>query len=317
MKKVYEFLLWNNCGNNCTFCHQRNHERKSDDKILTPEEQINSLELCEKFLDTQFEKGNHILLVGGEIFDIKNDEVKKIFVRLILKKILKMMSYDEIELFYVNTNLLYEDISLLDWFLTLFQANGLLDRIKFTTSYDIQGRFRTKESEQLFYKNLKYITDTYKDIKVVVNTVLTLEACKRINEDRFGADYLLEYIKQQDKNHITIKEWIDYFKVQINTIPYIKLDYENSPKAPTEKEIIETLQHVNTVVPGYLEQYADNIALTQEKLLYEYRKNVKDFVYCSSKLGECGHSVNFKRVFEDSDKCFPCEMKKLVKLKAC
>ena len=77
MKTIYEFLLWNNCGNNCKFCHQRAHERKIDDKILMPKEQIESLNKCKEFLESdKFEDGNHILLVGGEIFDVCNLDVK-------------------------------------------------------------------------------------------------------------------------------------------------------------------------------------------------------------------------------------------------
>ena len=170
MKKIYEFLLWNNCGNNCTFCHQRAHERRIDDKILTSDEQIRSLLLCREFLDTTFENGNHILLVGGEIFDIQNEQVKKVLIDLIIH-IKEKMCKNEIELLYINTNLLYENTDLLDWFLSLYETNGLIERIKFTTSYDIVGRFTSKARELLFYKNLKRLTDTYADIKIVVNTV--------------------------------------------------------------------------------------------------------------------------------------------------
>lgn len=312
MKKIYEFLLWNNCSNNCTFCHQRAHERRIDDKILLPQEQVNSLNLCKEFLETKFEQGNHILLVGGEIFDVQNDQVKKALIDLI-KHIKNKMCKNEIELLYINTNLLYENTNLLDWFLMLFEANGLMERIKFTTSYDMVGRFTSKARELLFYKNLKHLTDTYTDIKIVVNTVLTKEACKRICKDTFGADYLLEYLRNQDKNSNTIKQWIDYFRVDINTIPYIILDYSEAPDAPTKREVFETLLHIDDVMPGYLQRYSDNIGLTQEKLLYEYNKIDNKFIFCSSKIAECGHSVNFQQSFADSKECFPCQIAKLAK----
>ena len=312
MKKIYEFLLWNNCGNNCTFCHQRAHERRIDDKILTPDEQIRSLLLCREFLDTTFENGNHILLVGGEIFDIQNEQVKKVLIDLIIH-IKEKMCKNEIELLYVNTNLLYENTDLLDWFLSLYETNGLIKRIKFTTSYDMVGRFTSKARELLFYKNLKRLTDTYTDIKIVVNTVLTKEACKRICEDKFGADYLLEYLQNQGKNEHTIKQWIDYFKVKINTIPYIILDYDKALSAPTKKEVFETLLHIDAIIPGYLQEYSDNIGLKQEKLLFEYNKINNSFVFCSSKMGNCGHSVNFQQSFGDSKECFPCQIARLAK----
>lgn len=314
MKKIYEFLLWNNCSNNCTFCHQRAHERKINDRILTPIEQIESLSKCEEFLNTTFEKGNHILLVGGEIFDIKNEDVKDKLKSLLNYVIFKMLC-EEIDLLYLNTNLLYEDTNLLYWFLDIIQAKNLFNRLKFTTSYDVQGRFTSKERELLFYHNLKFLTDKYTNIHIVVNTVLTKEACKRIREDRFGADYLLEYLKDQQKDRFTIKDWIDYFKVQINTIPYIRLPYDLAPEMPTKNIVFNTLLHINEIIPGYLKDYAENIALKQEKLLWEYNKSEKEYKYCSSSLSDCGHSVNFKLSFADSDDCFPCEIEKLAKYK--
>ena len=311
MKKIYEFLIWNNCSNNCSFCHQRNHERKISDKILTPQEQVESLNLCKDFLKNDFEKGNHILLCGGEIFDVVNSEVK-VCLRELLSQVLDQMIKNEIELLYLNTNLLYEDTDILEWFLIQIQSHKLFDRLHFTTSYDIVGRFCVR-SERLFYRNLKKLTDRFDDIHIIVNTILTKEACKRICEDHFGADYLLEYLAGQDKYINTLKDWTDYFRVQVNTIPYIKLNYENAPEAPTRNEVFSALLHLDTVIPGYLKQYAENIALTQEKLLYEYNKVDRKYVFCSSEMSECGHSVNFKLSFADSDKCFPCEILKLLK----
>lgn len=311
MKKIYEFLLWNNCNNNCTFCHQRLHERKNTDKILTKEEQIKSLQLCKTFLQTTFEKGNHILLCGGEIFDVTDTWVK-LHVNSLLSQVIDHMLADEIELLYLNTNLLYEDLELLEGFLENIKQNNLFERLRFTTSYDIEGRFN-KNSELLFYKNLKYLMDTFADIRVVVNTILTKEACLRIREDRFGADYLLEYLEGQNKTKYTMKEWSDYFRVQINTIPYIQLKSDTAPTAPTKNEALATLLHLDTIMPGYLKWYAENIGLTQEKLLYEYNKANDEFVFCSSEMAECGHSVNFQLSFADSTDCFPCEVQKLLK----
>ena len=30
IKPIYEFLVWDNCSNNCQFCHQRNNPRNFD-----------------------------------------------------------------------------------------------------------------------------------------------------------------------------------------------------------------------------------------------------------------------------------------------
>ena len=183
--------------------------------------------------------------------------------------------------------------------------------MKFTTSYDIVGRFNSKDRERLFYRNLKYITDTYSKIHIVVNTVLTNAACERICNDTFGADYLLEYLKEQNRTKFTIQDWMDYFRVEINTIPYIKLDCDIAPEMPTKGIVFDTLLHIDKLIPGYLKSYADNIALTQIKNLYEYSKAEKSYKYCSSKLADCGHSENFRLSFADSEDCFPCAIQKL------
>lgn len=311
MKKIFEFLLWNNCGNNCTFCHQRMHERRIDDKILTPQEQVESLKLCGEFLNTRFEKGNHILLCGGEVFGIRDEQVNN-QLRCLLDQVLDHMDKDEIELLYLNTNLLYTNTDVLFDFLTKVQDKNLFGRLKFTTSYDLEGRFN-EITERLFYKNLKKITDTFKDIHIVVNTVLTKTACDVILSDIFGAKILVQYCKDNNKSEFNIKDWMDYFRVDINTIPYIMLNYDKAPEAPTREDVFQALLHIDKIIPGYLQRYATNIALTQEKLLFEYNKTTKDFDFCSSKMSDCGHSVNFKQSFKDSNKCFPCEIQKLLK----
>ena len=112
MKKIYEFLLWNNCNNNCTFCHQRSYQKKCSDKILNPQEQIESIEKCKDFLNTEFEKGNHILLVGGEIFDTLNEKVQD-SLKSLIDQVISQMLKDEIDLLYLNTNLLYANTDLL------------------------------------------------------------------------------------------------------------------------------------------------------------------------------------------------------------
>lgn len=311
MKKIYEFLLWNNCSNNCSFCHQRSHERKTTDKILNAKEQIKSLEKCLYFLENDFEPRNHILLVGGEIFDTLNPEVQET-IKKTINKIVDYMLLDTIDLLYLNTNLLYKDTNLLYWVLDKIEENNLFERLHFTTSYDITGRFSCALSEKMFYQNLKGITDKYKNIKIIVNTVLTNEACERIQKDQFGADFLLEYIKQQGKTIFTIKDWLDYFRVDINTIPYIKLDSENAPEMPTKKVVLKTLSHIDKIIPGYLNDYAHNIALKQEKILLEYNKGIDEFSNCSSENSDCGHSKNFKLSFCDSDECFPCAIMKFI-----
>jgi hypothetical protein len=52
------------------------------------------------------------------------------------------MNNNIIDLLYINTNLIYENMSILFNFLDLIKNNNLFNRLKFTTSFDLQGRFK-------------------------------------------------------------------------------------------------------------------------------------------------------------------------------
>lgn len=300
-KPIIEFLLWNDCSahGKCAFCWQQ--AKHDNSKFLNAEEKVHSIECVSKFLDDNFAKlpnghknkhtGNHILLVGGEIFDIEEDIVKKGLIDLI-KKIIKMMSNDEIELLYINTNLLYQDLGLLDWFLSMIQANGLFDRLRFTTSWDIAGRFESFEKKEVFDKNLKKIRADYPEAHIVVNSILTKQYCEQVI-----------------KNPAFVKEFQEEYKVQVNTIPYIVL---TDWLAPTKGQVMKALLAINSVIPNYIRDYVNNFSLPQPKLLYEYNSTDKDLMYCSSDIDSCGHSENFKNYCTDHTKCYICDIKQLL-----
>ena len=76
------------------------------------------------------------------------------------------MADGTIDLLYLNTNLIYEDISGLGFVLDLMKNK--FDRLKFTTSYDLYGRFRKKFDETLFFTNLKWIKEKFPECNIVV-----------------------------------------------------------------------------------------------------------------------------------------------------
>jgi len=300
-KPIIEFLLWNDCEahGKCAFCWQQ--AKHDSSKFLNNEEKINSINCVQDFLYHNFSiqhngknnkyTGNHILLVGGEIFDIKDNQVKVELMKL-LTNIIFMMSLKEIDLLYLNTNLLYSDLTLLCWFLSIVQEYKLFNRLRFTTSWDLVGRFDIKEKEDIFNKNLKFIKEKYPKIHIVVNSILTKQYCEKIIED---------------PNFI--KNFQDTYKVQVNTIPYIVL---TDWLAPTKKQVMKALLAINSVIPNYIHDYVNNFSLPQPKLLYEYNSNDKDLIYCSSDIDSCGHSENFKNYCTDHTKCYICDIKQLL-----
>lgn len=281
IKPIYEFLLWDNCNNNCQFCFQRENprlfNRNKREMILN---EVLSFINSDKFI-----KGSHILIVGGEIFDKPTDfDILDTF----FCNILRFMMDGTIDLLYINTNLIYKDLMGVDRFLQRIKTLNLFSRLRFTTSYDLDGRFKTKESELLMLSNLKLLTGIYKDLQVVTNTILTKTTCQSIINGDFS-----------------IKQFMNDYRCWVNLLPYIVLD---PSLTPSRSQIIKTLKLVDQENEGYLTKYVPNMSITQEKWLYMYKND--EFQFCSCELAECGHSVNFKR-YSDKGTCFCCDLKEI------
>ena len=120
MLPINEFLLWNNCNNNCKFCWQRKDKQSSHD------EQIQAIDLTENYLKTL--KDSHVLFIGGEIFAEKDPEIKSRLYDLFIQTAEKT-NYNEIELCYINTNILYNMNDLLLPVLEIFNGLNLIKRI--------------------------------------------------------------------------------------------------------------------------------------------------------------------------------------------
>lgn len=281
-KPIYEFLVWDNCNNNCAFCFQRDNPR-----IFNKQKRKEILDEVLSFIHgDKFIKGSHILICGGEIFDKPQD-----FLQLndFFNKIIDLMNKNIIDLLYINTNLIYKNLEGLNFLLKNIKENNLFDRLKFTSSYDLEGRFKTEESRNLMLSNLKWINNNYPECKIVVNTILTKQVCNAIISNTFS-----------------LKNFMQEYKCWINLIPYIIHDKKLSA---TRNEIFKTLKYVDKENPGYLEYYIPNMSITQEKWLYMYKDNM--FQFCSCEMAECGHSINFKR-YSEKGTCFCCDLKMLL-----
>lgn len=282
IKPIYEFLVWDNCNNNCKFCFQREKPR-----LFNHSERNNILNETIKFIESDtFKKGSHILICGGEIFDKPSDfnSLHNFFINIIDK-----MNKEIIDLLYLNTNLIYDDMSGLFDTLNIIQENNLFERLKFTTSYDLEGRYSTPEKELLFKSNLKLLKEKYPDIHIVTNTILTKQVCKAIINGNYD-----------------INEWMKEYQCYVNLIPYIVLDKN---LMASRDELFSSLNIIEEQSPGYLKKWIDNLDLRQEKWLYMYKDNDWKFVSCDWD-DDCGHAVNFKR-YSDNGTCFVCDLKEL------
>lgn len=145
---IYEFILWDNCSNNCKFCFQA----KTRINLSTSEKQ-QSIALVKNKIKTIDCKSN-LLFVGGELFDdiaLKNDLVD------LFDFASKLLLQEKVGYVYFNTNLLYEDLNVLESVISVFNDLDLLNKIKFTTSYDECGRFENSKRKILFEKNISNV----------------------------------------------------------------------------------------------------------------------------------------------------------------
>ena len=281
MLPIQEFILWNNCPNNCKFCWQKKERQQ------TYEERIQSLELV--YENVKILKDTHVLYVGGEIFAEADTTINSKLFNL-FKLTCEKMQKNEIYLCYINTNVLYKLNTLLLPVLELIKSYNLLNKVHFTTSGDESGRFSNEKTRDLFYKNLKEIRELYPELLIYVNIILTDSFCDSILDDSFNiASYMNEH------------------KVEVNTLPYIKFGKDIA--APTREKVFKAILHLNEQLPGYGIQYCNNFLLNQNIVLQKSENGV--LVNISSDKSPCTHSENFTRCYSDSNECFICDCKKL------
>jgi hypothetical protein len=263
MKLLREFILWPNCRNNCAFCHQRKFRN------LAEFEKVLSVRLVDEF--RRYNKIEQVLFVGGELFDTPfSSELYVAFFDLVEEL------WRTVELFYVNTNLIYEDLTLVKTFLKICPD---FSKLRFTTSYDLEGRFKN-DSKDLMLRNCWKLKDLYPDLHIMANTILTPQVCQ-----------YPEYMKF-DNSH----------PFDIMFIPCVKV-----ANAPTRNMVLNTLNHLPL---EYLQLMLRSHESDQVRDLYAYENGKLENV--TSENGPCGHNVNFSMYTSDSNACFICDLKHIV-----
>lgn len=284
-KKLVEFLLWDNCNNHCKFCFLK--ENNPCPSFLTEEERAKSLSAVKFYVENNWIDGDDILLCGGELFDTPMTKMVNTEFYGLLQTIIKRMTTGSIGCLYINTNLLYDiNISLVT-FLTTLSAYGLINRLRFTTSYDVYGRYKSEEDRALFFNNVSKIKQMFPVVHIVTNIVMTKQFCDSV---RLGFD---------------VDKFQQKYGLEVNLIPYIILTEDMSP---SRVKVMNTITKVNKQVPGYINtmvsRFTNNIS---RKLLKFYNGELREL---TSGVSECGHSENFKR-YTTKGSCFICDLVKL------
>lgn len=286
MKPIVEFLLWDNCNNHCKFCFLKEHNPCPS--FLTDAEKLNSIRSVIQYIDgTKFERGSSVLLCGGELFDTPlSPDTYHTFEDLMNLLVFRLQD-KTIDQLYINTNLIYDINLLLMPFLVVLDSYGLLDRLHFTTSFDLVGRYKTLTDKQLFLNNIKEIKKAFPNLHIIANMVMTNYLCNLVLDD-----------------NIDILDLEEDIGVEINLIPYIIL---HDDLAPTSEMVMETIKHVYNS-DSALKQYTNKFSINVPRILLKYYDN--HLVEMTSDTSKCGHSVNFKRYSKSGD-CFICDLLKL------
>lgn len=281
-----EFLLWSNCPNHCQFCWQK--KLNKPETYLTEEEKLQSIAAVKNTIeDMEF---SDILFVGGEVYCTHSPEVN-LALKDLFEYTATRIKEDKTRYLYANTNMIYEDTTVLEYLIQAFE--GIEDRLRLTTSYDIHGRYATEDDRTLFLKNLDMVHERYPLVNTVVNTILTKQACEAIITGVFSIKQFIGV------HHITT----------INLLPYIPIEYGDE-LTPSWSMIQQTLIHVNNENPNYLVNYINQIGWEQPRKLMEYHKD-GTLVECTAKYASCGHNVNFKKVLNDEE-CYVCRVQRLM-----
>ena len=281
MRTMQEFLLWSNCTNCCEFCWQ--HKKKDLTTFLNEEEMLRCITETSKILDT-INDGDDVLLVGGEILAPYFSSVNSVLHGLIDKCVGLVIS-DKIRYLYINTNLIYLDRVNLTYLLDSFL--GIEDRLKFTTSFDVYGRFHSSIEKGIFLDNLAYIRDNYPKINIVINSIITKQlATSSFDFYAFKEEYKIRHI---------------------NFIPYIPVEDDRVMDVEF-KDIVKVLAKAEHENKGYIKFYINDLDLNQNKKLYEYHKDA-GYIECTSRYADCGHSKKFRKVL--GNECFICKLKEL------
>lgn len=280
MLKLVEFVLWNNCPNNCSFCYLKNSYQSTIDDMMSS---ISSVDDCIKSIN----KDSSVLLTGGEMFVNLTDEVYEKLLNLYKN----IYSNNYIKIIYFNTNLIYDINKYLVKALDLANELGALEKLHFTTSDDFVGRFNDN-SRKLFYKNIGLLREKYPNLNIIVNSILTKKFCEEILSGRYN---ILDYCNK--------------YKVRVNVLPYI--NFNNIDEyVPEKNDVIKSLLILRKQNPEWFDGFVDIYTRPRDMVVYEYDHINNKLKDSTASFSKCKHPVNSLHCFKDGT-CFGCLLQSL------
>jgi hypothetical protein len=176
-KKSFQWELWQCCNNICTFCYLGKNNRHND-----KDRQIKSLrDLLAILDDLDFDTFNNVSLIGGEFFQgqLADPEVRDLFFQVI-HKLASFYVDKKIGSIWIAATLTIGDQKDLYEMLDIFEDAGVKPHpdygasgVWICTSWDPEGRFHTKSSEENWEYHMRNMTKNYPNVKKNTTIILT------------------------------------------------------------------------------------------------------------------------------------------------
>lgn len=278
MKRL-EISLWDNCKNNCAFCWTARSPKANKLKI---ENQIKSIQQAIEIINNS--TSDDILITGGEIFDSTDPELVS-SIKAFLNVLFDHFRYNSLNLFII-TNLINSNKELLNALCDSIDNFKDKKRIHITTSYDVVGRFHSKQTKEEFFDNLSKLGQKLPASNLIVNTILTKSACEAI------VHHDISIFDLEKKNNCI---W--------NVIPFVS----NIPEeTPTKQLVFDALTTLEDDFPGFSERFIPDLISHVENVAIKLNGSKEQLA--TAKLSSCGHSVNYSQYCSDSNTCFLCDV---------
>lgn len=305
--RMLQFELWKDCSNNCSFCWNRDLIHS-----ITPQDiKIENINYVISRLDGDISGYDVVSIIGGEFFEgqLKDLEVKKAFTDLIYKFV-SLLKGNKVEQVFIMLSFMRSVLPDLDEVISIFDSEGVLNKVLWCTSYDETGRFHTKEQKQIWINNIEKYS---KNIRIHTEMIMTEPMINAIIDGNVSLKWFFDRGVSVDfirpRVHIN-KDRSDKTKQEtLGIVPFIY---------PKRNTFLKFLSYLQKEYPQKLEDlYSMEIRAFDVELVSEKRVMHRDIEHYledkeKDKILPCGHSDKFAG-YIDSDNCMVCDIEKYKK----
>ena len=186
-RRMIQYSIWPNCNNNCKFCLRKERVFYSKEERLA---QLEAIRENVKLIDwKEFPYG--ISLLGGEIFNLDDNDLQESFMQLvdvIIDNILLDNTLPEAK-FSSVTNGIY-DPSFLFRVVDMIVAKSDISKVDVNFSYDLKYRYKSEEDRKRVLSNINQFHQRY-NYKVGVQMILTGYVISKVNAGEFNIRHFL------------------------------------------------------------------------------------------------------------------------------